>query len=135
MRLALLMVLYLFLWQLVVVVWKDLHRPGLAEKVPPRATAQLVVLDGGGTSLQPGHAFPLAGTATIGRGAENSIVLGDGFVSTSHASVGYRDGIWWLADLDSRNGTSVNGERIKGEVQLQPGDVIAIGQVKLKLLR
>ena len=39
------------------------------------------------------------------------------------------------ADLEARNGTWMNGERVKGEVRLRPGDLITVGQVKMKLAR
>ncbi len=134
-RLAILAVLYLFLWQLVTVIWKDLRRPAPREEKPQTALGRLIVVTGGTTSYESGHAFPLYGTTTIGRGPDNSLVLSDGFVSSSHAVLSFHDGGWWLADLDSRNGTWVNGDRISGESQLHPGDVVAIGQVKLKLAR
>lgn len=91
------------------------------------------MVDSGGTSYQPGHTFPLSGVTTIGRGPNNAVVLSDGFVSTSHAKLSYRDGAWWLADLGSRNGTWLNGERIDGEAEIHTGDLLVIGQVKLKL--
>ena len=93
------------------------------------------MVSGGGTSYEPGHAFPIYGTTTIGRGPDNTLVLSDGFVSSSHATLTFRDGAWWLTDLGSRNGSWVNGARISGEVRLRPGDVVALGQVKLKLAR
>ncbi len=134
-RFAVLIVLYLFLWQVILVIWRDLHRPATGESGQSKPTSRLVILEGGPTSYRPGHSFPIQGSTTIGRGPDNAIVLGDSFVSTSHAIVTFRDDSWWLADLDARNGTWLNGQRIKGEAQLQPGDVITIGQVKLKLAR
>ncbi|MHB0868361.1 MAG: FHA domain-containing protein [Chloroflexota bacterium] len=94
---------------------------------------QLVVVHGGATSFPQGRSFPLYGTTTVGRGPDNAIVLSDGYVSTSHAVIDYRDGGWWLSDLDSRNGTWVNGERITREVRLHPGDLVAFGPVKVEL--
>ena len=44
-----------------------------------------------------------------------------------------RDGEWWLTDLDSRNGTLLNGVPITKSVPLADGDVIGVGQVELKL--
>jgi hypothetical protein len=134
-RFAVLIALYLYLWQVVVVVWRDLRRPAVGEGEAFGSAGRLIVIDGGPTSYQPGHAFPVYGSASIGRGADNTIVLSDSFVSTSHAILTYRDGAWYLADLDARNGTWVNSERVKGEVRVRPGDVLAIGQVKLKLAR
>ena len=132
-RFAIVAVLYLFLWQVIAVIWRDLRRPA-PEEAQARGTAgQLVVVSGGSTSYQEGHSFSIVGTATIGRGAGNSVVLSDGFVSTNHAALTFRDGEWWLKDLDARNGTWVNDERVNGEARIQPGDVLTVGQVKLKL--
>lgn len=48
-------------------------------------------------------------------------------VSGLHAELQARDDGWWIRDLESRNGTWVNGERIEGERLLTAGDVIAFG--------
>ena len=61
------------------------------------------------------------GRSVLGRG-----VLDDPRVSGEHAVLGPRRGGVFLRDLDSRNGTKVNGQRIES-YQLAPGDVIAIG--------
>ncbi len=134
-RFAILIVLYLFLWQLVAVIWRDLHRPASGESKVAPPLGRLIVLSGGGSPYEPGHSFPLLGRTTLGRSPDNAIVLSDGFVSTNHAVLSFRDGSWWLADLDSRNGSWVNGERITGEVRVRPGDSLSLGQVKLKLVR
>jgi hypothetical protein len=134
-RFAIIIVLYLFLWQVVAAVWRDLRRPAEGEADPARALGRLVVVNGGPTSYQPGYAFSIHETATIGRGSDNTIVLSDGFISMNHAAISFRDGAWWLADLDARNGTWVNAEKVQGETRVRPGDVLAVGQVKLKLAR
>lgn len=134
-RFAVVAVVYLFLWQVVAVIWKDLRRPAAGEAGTEQAAGRLVVITGGATSYQAGYSFPIFGTATIGRGAGNTVILSDGFVSTNHAVVAFRDGAWWLTDLDARNGTWVNAEKVSGEAQIQPGDILTVGQVKLKLAR
>jgi FHA domain len=133
MRFAILLVLYLFLGQLVAVIWRDLRRPVPGEVQDARPKAHLVVVEGGGTPLPPGHSFSLVGDCSIGRGTENDVALSDGFVSTSHALLSLLDGRWWLEDLGSRNGSFVNGRRVDEKVSLKPGDQITIGQVKLEL--
>ncbi len=42
-----------------------------------------------------------------------------------------REGIWVVVDLDSTNGTSVDGERVRGEVPLAPGAVIKFGDIEM----
>ena len=58
----------------------------------------------------------------------------DDLISRRHAQVVYQDGTWWLQDLDSVNGTYVNGIRIFREaVMLHPGDEIQIGRTILRV--
>jgi hypothetical protein len=134
-RFAIVAVLYLFLWQVIAVIWRDLRRPASGEAEPAHPMGKLIVVSSGATSYQPGYSFPIFGSATIGRSANNTIVLSDSFVSSNHAVISFRDGEWWLADLGARNGSWVNSERISGEVQIRPGDTVALGQVRLKLAR
>jgi transcriptional regulator with GAF, ATPase, and Fis domain len=68
---------------------------------------------------------------TLGRAAENDLVLDDNSVSAFHAHLLYQGGQYTLTDLKSRNGTLVAGRRIKSCV-LSPGDEIIIGRFKLR---
>jgi pSer/pThr/pTyr-binding forkhead associated (FHA) protein len=65
----------------------------------------------------------------IGRADYNDIVLADESVSTAHAKVQRREGVWTLVDLGSTNGTFVDGEQVQGEVPLAPGATVRFGQV------
>lgn len=65
---------------------------------------------------------------TIGRVTENDISFpDDSNVSRYHAEIERRGGDHWLIDLKSSNGTTVNGEPVKGERRLIPGDKLAFG--------
>lgn len=75
--------------------------------------------------------IPVAGAPIrIGRGPECELVLRDSHVSRRHARLAVRDGLLVLTDLDSTNGTMVNGHRIS-EVVLGAGDRIEIGESTL----
>jgi adenylate cyclase len=67
----------------------------------------------------------------IGRADYNDLVVPDPSVSTSHAKLQRREGVWVLVDLDSTNGTFVDGERVKGEAPLAPGTTVRFGDVQL----
>jgi hypothetical protein len=69
---------------------------------------------------------------SIGRGPANDLVVPDGMVSWEHLKVWADRGAVWCADAGSTNGTYVNGERIRGTVQLKIGDRITVGN-KLSL--
>lgn len=69
---------------------------------------------------------------TIGRSSENNIVINDAKVSRTHLQLVQNDnGVCSVVDLNSANGTFVNGQKITGEVHLQPHDVIRIGNTTL----
>src|SRR5438270_5028615 len=67
----------------------------------------------------------------IGRADYNDFIFPDESVSTTHAKLQRREGVWVLVDLDSSNGTFVDGERIKGEAPLAPGATVRLGDVQL----
>jgi hypothetical protein len=81
---------------------------------------------------QDGSAFPLLGDAVLlGRERGDILFPEDGYVSGSHARVSIKDGRYWLADLNSSNGTFL---RVRGERQLGNGSFILMGQQLFKLV-
>ena len=68
---------------------------------------------------------------TIGRQADNQVILPDPLVSRRHADLYFRDGRLYVTDLQSANGTRVNGERLTAERVLMDGDTIEVGETKL----
>jgi hypothetical protein len=74
------------------------------------------------------------GETTIGRRADNDIVLSDRAVSGRHARIHLAQGQATVQDLDSTNGTLVNGRRISTH-PLADGDMISIGNYRLALGR
>src|SRR5262245_13608639 len=80
-----------------------------------------------------GEVYPLtAGQRfTLGRSPTNRVVLKDELCSREHAEVYFADGRWHLRDLNSLNGTRVNGERLDSEWELQPNDELHFGHSRL----
>jgi VWFA-related protein len=67
------------------------------------------------------------GNTRVGRGAECELVLDSHQVSRVHAIIEAMDGAFRLVDEGSRNGTYVNGRRVKQTQELREGDVIRFG--------
>ncbi|MET1159881.1 MAG: FHA domain-containing protein [Thermoprotei archaeon] len=56
-----------------------------------------------------------SGEYMLGRHPSNDIIIPDPYVSRRHARIFFRDGDWFIEDLDSTNGTILNKENIKGK--------------------
>lgn len=80
---------------------------------------------------RPDAVYPLLDAeCTIGRAADNGIAVPDGSVSSQHARILRTDDGFVIEDLQSRNGTFVNGERVvEGQRKLADGDLIRVGKV------
>ena len=66
----------------------------------------------------------------IGRSKDCDIQVADPNVSRRHAEVRQEGAAHWVVDLDSTNGTEVNGRRLK-RAKLRPGDTITVGSTEL----
>jgi pSer/pThr/pTyr-binding forkhead associated (FHA) protein len=68
------------------------------------------------------------GIISIGRALDNTIsVEGDTSISRYHAEIEVRGDEFWVYDLGSSNGTTVNDEPVTEDRKLQPGDMISVG--------
>lgn len=66
----------------------------------------------------------------LGRASGCDLVFTLGSVSRRHARLVFRDGSWVIQDLQSRNGTEVNGVAV-GRCELRPGDHVVLGDEHL----
>jgi hypothetical protein len=147
-KIAFLVLLYLFVVRVIRSAGREQETPsqdsmiltpaaaaaaGLGRGTPTRRSVSLVVARS--PSLEEGSAFPLnSAPVTVGRGGQNDLVLeGDEFASSRHVKIEVRgDGVW-VQDLDSTNGTYVNGSRVAGAQRLDVGDVLRVGETDLRV--
>jgi hypothetical protein len=150
-KIAFLVLLYLFVWRVIRSAGSDKRVPhedsmiltpsaaaaaGLgtaAPKAARRKASRLVVQRS--PTLQSGSEIEIdSAPLTIGRAERNDLVLeGDDFASSLHARIEARgDGVW-VQDLESTNGTFINGERVLGARRIAPGDVVRVGETDLRL--
>ena len=73
----------------------------------------------------------LGAHTTLGRHPDNTIQLLDRIVSKNHCNVDFVNGKWILKDLESLNGTFVNGQRMSGERELFPNDEVTVGSTRI----
>jgi pSer/pThr/pTyr-binding forkhead associated (FHA) protein len=128
----LVVLLYGFLVAVLLMLWRDL-RQAAGGGGRTRPLGQVVVLEAADEALAVGTAFPLQPVTSIGRSPVNTISIPDNFASGQHALLTWREGQWWLEDQRSRNGTLLNGERISDPTVVSAGDVVGVGNTRLKL--
>lgn len=103
----------------------DALRPAVRSGAPPAATALLRVTEPGGREREVRvEGRPL----TVGRAADNDVVVGSRQVSRHHGRFQNRHGALVYADLASTNGTRLNGVRVD-EAVLGAGDRLQLGEV------
>jgi FHA domain len=145
-KIAFLILLYLFIWRIVRSAARDLRLPqesmilgpqqaaaaGLVPQPQSLELGRLVVLSS--PALEEGDVVTLdAHPLTVGRGRNNDIALPeDDYASSRHARFEpRRDGVY-VEDIGSTNGTFVNGIRLTRDRRLIPGDVVRVGETDLR---
>jgi hypothetical protein len=137
-------VLYLFLLVIARSALKDLRRtvspapdatgfhaaPAYAE--PARAADAWLVAERGG-GLEPGSRFDLIGGLSVGRSKECDVQIDDRYASGLHVRVFSREGRFFVEDMNSTNGTLLNGATLRDEAELIDGDTIQIGDTEFRL--
>ncbi|MDY0087562.1 MAG: FHA domain-containing protein [Coriobacteriia bacterium] len=130
-KLVLLALLYLFLFAAVRAGMGYVKAAG-----PSASGARLALAVVQGPRELKGVSVPISGPVVIGRSSGADIVIADDFISSTHARVTPSpDGTAVIEDLDSTNGTIVNGSQITHPVALASGDVVDLGAVRLKVVR
>jgi hypothetical protein len=106
---------------------------GLGSATRQRRPVHLVVQRS--PSLEAGSVFRVdSAPVTVGRGGQNDLVLdGDEFASARHARIEARGDGTWVQDLDSTNGTFLNGARVVGAERMNPGDILRVGETDLRV--
>src|SRR5216684_3056286 len=104
--------------------------PAAARRNEGRFMATLRVLNG---SLEGQEIELIPDPQTVGRGSSCNIKIGDAGVSSKHAKIWCEDGVFFVMDLGSTNGTFVNDRDVDRQ-QLEDGDTITFGMTKAQFV-
>ena len=141
-KIAFLVLLYLFIWRIVRTAARDLRlpqesfilRPAMAGGAIGQAIHPGRLVVSSSPVLSDGEEYELdASPLTIGRAGQNDVSIdADEFASARHVRIEpRRDGVW-VHDLGSTNGTYVNGVRIDRPRKLVSGDLVRVGETELR---
>lgn len=126
-------ILYTFLGVAFYIIWRDLKQMVPDREPLPASHYLRVVAPVDSPALTINETLPLQPVTLLGRDPDNTIILNDSAASGRHARLIQENGVWWLEDLGSRNGTMLNELKLAKPTPLAEGDVIGIGVLRLRL--
>jgi pSer/pThr/pTyr-binding forkhead associated (FHA) protein len=120
--------LYVFLGWALYILWRDLKQQSIfiaARKTPPLTI-----------TIETDHAAPVIryfeqGEITIGRDPDCECCIADEAISARHARLTFHHSQWWLEDLQSKNGTRLNDEKLTVATVIISGDKIGCAHTTL----
>ena len=128
-------IIYLFIFGVIRLIYLDVKKMSRFESeqvnVSGVATASLRTLSTKKPLDEPlQKRYVIYGEAIIGRNKSCDISIRANFISARHVRIWFEDNEWFLEDLGSRNGTTINGQRIAHRVMLDPQDEISVGGIR-----
>ena len=132
-RVASAAVLITFLGAIMWFLYRDMEAMAHSMRAQERPQGGLTVIATAAVGVAVDHQFALLPVTGIGRNPSNTIVLDDEYTSGEHVLISLRNGRWWVEDLNSRNGTLLNGQPLSDMAVVSSGDVVTVGSTTLKL--
>lgn len=120
--------LYIFLAWALLMLWREIKHQAAVLATRQIPAVSLSILQGDSTSQLRHFKSP---EVTIGRNPACECQVGDDSVSAYHARLNFHHGQWWLEDLKSTNGTTLNQEKVLLPTVVVSGDEIRCGETRL----
>lgn len=125
-------IIYLFIFAIIRMIYLDIRSMNTPMSASSKKPPYLKLLNRDALELEAEERYILEDNMTIGRDSDNNIAITDSFLSGCHAMFIRQDKSYLIKDLDSTNGTFVNGEKLTDTpVQLKDRDKIKVGQLEL----
>lgn len=128
--------LYVIIYYSLKIMYKDVKTGGKRKNNSSGIRYGMEVIQTGvNSTLEQGSVVPIRGITTLGRKAENTIILTEPFVSGNHAKLYIKNNSLYIEDLNSTNGVYVNNDKINEKFKLIAGDEIKIGSAIFRVLK
>ena len=133
-KLVIIAIIYIIIFTALRIMYNDMKGGGRARTSQARTYGLEILSPGNSENLRKGAVIPVKGILTIGRKADNMLVLEDPYASSYHAKLFFKGDECVLEDLESTNGTMLNGKKLSGKAFLASGDEISIGSVSFRFI-
>jgi pSer/pThr/pTyr-binding forkhead associated (FHA) protein len=129
-RTILALMLYVFLGWAFITIWRDLRQQKTTIQNQQLPEISLLIQNGEEVVDQLFRGTEI----TLGRDPTCECTLISETVSARHARFTFHHGQWWLEDLQSTNGTIINGQPLTTAIVVIPGDQIHCGDIQINIL-
>jgi len=151
-RTGFLALLWIFIFSIISVIRADLFGQKVVSKVASANLPNTIVAASGPVAVGPkpaelrasklvvtagqktGTELALVGRQlTIGRAGDSDLVVDDEYTSTHHAKLVFINGEWLIQDLDSTNGTLLDGKKVASTAVVPMNTQVRVGQTSFEL--
>jgi len=136
-------IIYLFIFSVIALIYMDIKKMGKKERAQQTDAGQKsdmlgdhyavlrTVKNRKASEAKMKAAYRINGKGVIvGRGKDCDISVNHIFLSVEHFQVWYDEGFWYIGDMGSKNGTYLNGTKLKKVKILEDKDQISFGELK-----
>lgn len=123
-------IIYVFIFAIIRMIYLDIHSMNKTGAAGSGMPYLKLINRRDSLNMKVEESYVLDKSMTLGRGGNNGISVADPYLSKKHAVFMSQEGGFYIRDLESTNGTFVNGRRLEDmPVRLKDGDRIHIGQL------
>ncbi|QSZ28114.1 FHA domain-containing protein [Aceticella autotrophica] len=123
-RYVLIILIYLFIYKVFKIIYMDIKGVRKEREI---TKARLISLSGGSN-------YNLFEVTTIGRANDCDIIIENPYVSSKHVIIRKKGNKYIIQDLNSTNGTFINGKRIKNIANIRNNDIITLGNEEFRFI-
>lgn len=128
-------ILYVIIYFALKIMYKDVKGGGRRRQPQGKKNYGIEIIDiGDNENLKKGTVIPVKSVVSLGRRDNNSVVLSDQHASGNHARFVIKNNILFIEDLNSTNGTYVNGKKVNERAKLFGKDEVKIGSASFRVL-
>lgn len=133
-KVVIILLIYIIIFWALKIMYKDIKGGNKKRKASRQLGLEVLKIGDMQSNLKVGSVIPIHNKLTIGRREDNILVLHDQYVSGYHSEIFVKNDNYFIRDLNSTNGTLLNGKRIEKTINLKIDDEISIGEYLFKVI-
>lgn len=133
-KVIIILLIYIIIFWALRIMYKDIKGGNKRRRASRQLGLEVLKIGDMKSNLKVGSVIPIHNKLTIGRREDNILVLHDQYVSGYHSEIFVKNDDYFIRDLNSTNGTLLNGKSIDKTINLKLDDEISIGEYLFKVI-